>query len=1445
MTPGPPPDPPAGPTMSPTSDNSEQNQQTSPSSSAQKKYRFILDLRTLNQNSCNDVDSVTFPSYDEILTKIKGEYFFSFDFSNSYYTLQVRPEDRYKLGFTWNGQKYHLNRLPQGWKYSNYYQSNAIQQVFSRSQIEKYQQQFKTNINVNDFLDRLILFSDDLIVSCDDYNQHNIYLHLVLWLISQKNFLINPQKAEYLKKVVRFNGSIINLNNKTSSICPNRLISYLSYRRPRSRAELCSRLQSLSFSSKWLMEYKKIALPLFTLLTSHTYTWTKLHDYSWTNLKMLLLLNTNLHVYNPDFPLFITSDSSLYSYSFLIAQINTDTKDIELLQTQSRLHPKPTLNRSILAKETVGLSHALNTFESYITNSKHTTTLLTDVEVLQFNSIKNSSNSTLLNFSLLLASFPSVQIISCPSRFNSFSDFFSRNYILKFHSNRRDTLPINEKFFKQIMLLNHSDILDVLFTPQAEKIDCNPKIKFDKNTFSEAKKDGFINQIFNVFQKVCFPSEYEFMRLAASKANFDHDCWAEFKMLNGKVKKTEISKLVKKYKLNDLKIKAHLFVNKIQEVQAPHLFLVTDECYQFLQEVKRILHLTHSNKDLYIQIGQFRNQTIENKLNILADCQQYLEQTFKVSFEKLTEIIRLIPIYFSGISDVEIKPGKNCLHLCPISDIKLIKNQLTTIQLNFSVFDNSRMLYLEPDFKTDNILIENVISFSNQFHFFQNIYILSKTNKTFPKNISFLKLLGFNTTFEIGSYNDFRPKTRPEQYTLSPQTQSQMRNFSIIEDFVLYSPKTQLESQSEVDMDIPYLKIKSCIPVILQQDQLPFSSLQQSSSPIVSLEKIASFTSDIYQNVEDSRLQAANNHLFLNSILKGNLSINNLIKYQLSDKRLCELIKQVQNRKISNYILNEQGLLFKLNYCSIAKKHFPLLCLPVSLSKLIINFLHHTLNNHTSAAKLRNIFQRNFHSLDTKSLIQDSLDNCFSCQFSGDFRIKNYSSSLRTFHTKQPNKVHYLDFAHSFPKCKVTGWKHLLLVVDLATSHLFCQGVTELTAQAALQAYLSILTCIGFPYIVCSDTASCFRNVFAEYLASQNIFHHKTVPQRSQSQGNVESIVNHFRSFFSRNILQDEEIRSSWGTFLAENVLRFNLQSVNNSPVSRKELYFGSDHVCNLKGSHHVYGHVDRDTKNTILDTIYQNRLNRNKKLLSTCNIQPGDFVTILSRAGEKQQIEDSKYLLPKSNMEIYLVLFRFLNSLRLKSLKDGALRNIFSHQVRKIQPAERLSTNFLSSFNSTFNQILHKPGSRHQFQPLTNSNNVLHLNEFLEQLHKPDIEDKTRPESSRREKSVAPSTHIDTLCSIATTGQTRPARKVRFSEIVNVQTFIRDRTNTRYEIEDDNFREIIHCNFLNNHTCISNCNNLKQLHQPNQLIIFQSLDLSPKEMQTLYNYNNKLSNYH
>lgn len=215
------------------------------------KWRLTVDFQRLNANTGPLTAAV--PNMAELVITIQEKAHpitATIDVKDMFFMIPLRPEDRDRFAFTWEGQQFTFTRLPQGYKHSPRLAHHALAQ-----ELEKIPKD--DSIAVYQYI-------DDILVGGDKEKevgatQQNIISHL-----ESLGLQIPPEKIQKPAQEVKFLG--IWWKGGMTCIPPDTLTSLDQIKMPESRKDLQHALGLLVFWRKHIPDFSIIARPLYDLL---------------------------------------------------------------------------------------------------------------------------------------------------------------------------------------------------------------------------------------------------------------------------------------------------------------------------------------------------------------------------------------------------------------------------------------------------------------------------------------------------------------------------------------------------------------------------------------------------------------------------------------------------------------------------------------------------------------------------------------------------------------------------------------------------------------------------------------------------------------------------------------------------------------------------------------------------------------------------------------------------------------------------------------------------------------------------------------------------------------------------------------------------------------------------------------------------------------------------
>ena len=396
------------------------------------QFRLTVDLSDVNSILWGQ-KFVNLSKHEEILENLDNCFLSKFDIAEYFFCFHLDQKSQRKINFYFKNKIYSFNRLPQGLSISPFYSVLGTSLSFSleglKLFLEKFPEYQKEEVfNISD-INKLVLFyvDDGLVYSKKSlgWKSHFLIVKYVLFTFELVGLKIKLEKCEFLVSETKFLGLFLNTEENIHYIPQKKLSAFCAWPSPDSQGELNSRLSCLNFYSKYLPYIKQVTFPLLELAKADKFIWTDLEEKSWSELKFLLKFSLKLHFVQPTDKLLLFTDSSALSAGFVLVKVDKDLHFYPVM-AESKLYVKSEKRTSIIFKEALSLLFALQKTEKYIKSSHNTVMLFSDASSLsQIKNLKNS-NSKLYELSLLLTSFPNLQVNFIKGRYNCFADIMSR-----------------------------------------------------------------------------------------------------------------------------------------------------------------------------------------------------------------------------------------------------------------------------------------------------------------------------------------------------------------------------------------------------------------------------------------------------------------------------------------------------------------------------------------------------------------------------------------------------------------------------------------------------------------------------------------------------------------------------------------------------------------------------------------------------------------------------------------------------------------------------------------------------------------------------------------------------------------------------------------------------------------------------------------------------------
>ena len=264
---------------------------------AVKKYNdqgdFKLRLCGNYKRTINDVlvdEPYQFPTCNDQLDKLNGEYYTSIDLSSAYMQCRVPPEFRPILTIVTPRGYYQPTRMPYGVK--------TAPRIFQAS-MEKLLCGIPNVANI----------VDDICVTGPTPEAHIKNLSEVLKRLHSSGLVLNKDKCKFYQDEVKFLGKLINKNGPR--VDPTHVQAIVNMPEPTNKKNLQSFLGHMSYVSRHIPNIRRLRAPLDALMKEEVkFDWNKDTSDAFQRCKMAASNTATLAHYDPKLPLVLTTDAS-------------------------------------------------------------------------------------------------------------------------------------------------------------------------------------------------------------------------------------------------------------------------------------------------------------------------------------------------------------------------------------------------------------------------------------------------------------------------------------------------------------------------------------------------------------------------------------------------------------------------------------------------------------------------------------------------------------------------------------------------------------------------------------------------------------------------------------------------------------------------------------------------------------------------------------------------------------------------------------------------------------------------------------------------------------------------------------------------------------------------------------------------------------------------------
>ena len=365
------------------------------------------------------------PTKSDVARFLNNKICSSIDLKDYFYSIRLSDYSSGFCNFYFKDKIYQVLRSTQGLSSSPYFSNIAMKLTLCdfvfQEWLGKMKSEFPATLNFpykspNEFV---LAYVDDLSIGSDQDGGlilHTFCIHFVLYALDRANLRINAKKCEFFSRYIIFLGELYDTKLNISTIPIIKAKHFLSWRRPTSQAETCARIGSLSFFRHYLPHFTAVALPLLIMTKSPCFYWGPSQEKSWNELRLLVALQVEVSLQNPNMPLILVSDASNVQLAFSLYELGPGFH-LKLIYSDSRVLTPAKANLSSVYREYLSLEFALYKTESYIRQCIPGTIIMSDANSIAFLQYAKSVKPQVQSFVNYMSSFSNIYYSYLPGKF--------------------------------------------------------------------------------------------------------------------------------------------------------------------------------------------------------------------------------------------------------------------------------------------------------------------------------------------------------------------------------------------------------------------------------------------------------------------------------------------------------------------------------------------------------------------------------------------------------------------------------------------------------------------------------------------------------------------------------------------------------------------------------------------------------------------------------------------------------------------------------------------------------------------------------------------------------------------------------------------------------------------------------------------------------------------
>ena len=1281
------------------------------------RFRLLIDLRKLNEIT-KPVPRAKFENNVNTNSRLGGKFCAQFDVSNSFFSLQLQEKDRIKTAFHFNDRLYVLNRLPQGFVNSSYYQGKLFAETFSRENVESFKNSIDKTLDVEKFLNNCCHFSDDFIITSDTREEHLQHIHCMLYLLDKANLKINLTKVNLFATKFSYLNNTYNLEDRTLCLDKERVQGVLAWVTPGSLAHISSYLATLQYLSTNILNYKILAYPFYDMLRSKKFYWSKNMQKWFNNLKYAVSLNISLALPDKTKPVMIANDASTVGASSCYLQYDKEIEDFQLVSIHSILFSKQLARRYVLHKELSILASSIERFEDLIAQQEAFICIACDVLSILFARGAKSRNSSINNISLLLSNYPKINLLSMSSASNFCADLYSRIFHRKVKlqdTAHTVTTNLTNRITKDVQFVNYDELMTFLWEDLDTYHDCREKADEYERNEATMKLDD-VTRIFRECTR-----EKEWIKLSKMDANIllkKHSLWTE--MLNKDAPTaTDIKKLVTKHQLDKVDLSAFIYntvlapaiTNEVTEKERKEetekrkednsnkdeacILFFPDEAKFFIECAREIMQNDKTGRYRHIlrDIKVYDHLSLKTKYKMLLECKSNVEKLLNRKIDHLPEFVMPITYALHPQSKINLKQGDNCLKVYLKEDTEI--KGLLLLELGLIILQKSKILYFSPAEQISDLIYNQPSSTFINHHYFNSLYLYSKHKTKLASAKPIFYIYGFQPDYKIktlqspirieckhpespceinwtDTYRMIVYKCIPMEINNSMTKQlfnTYATDYKIqnhFADYIEIAAQNFNQQELNIQNNMMELRSKKRKEEQKQQDEIverKAEKKENKKNPEYNVDQNTLTTWTGTNNILDN----INSIAFVHQVMKNKLTHKSLLKLLFSDiqyRNLYTNVEKFPNQHKEFHFVN--GFLFRKYKDEDTKMEYQQLVVNIALARLLVGYYHNFLLFHTANSSLLKLFLQQFWLPHIKNVIKEITETCLACTLSAAPQIKKQKEvDGRTITASRPGEVFLIDAAHQLPPTH-DGYNHLLIIVDMYSSFLMTVALKTLESSEMTDAMMKVFQFTGPCSVLLSDYSTSYQKSFEIMLAKLQVRHVKRTPGKSEELGAAESAVKEAKRYLTKYITNGHILeRRNWNRYLPWLSINHNSLCASDSKVPRATLFRGSKYY-NSFSNQFLQPEHDEDA---ISAYQYQRQEQRRyKQGIPSENRKffPGNFCKYITKNKDKKVVEGSRYLQP-SMENVFIILGIAHKTAYVRSIESSETKPVPLSQLRKL----------------------------------------------------------------------------------------------------------------------------------------------------------------------------------